>query len=133
MNNDAASNYLERKILDHILGTATFTKPTSVWLALHTADPTDAAGGAEVTGGGYQRQQVTFSAAATAAGGDTTATNTNEILYSNMPSGTVTHFSVYDAQNGGNMLVSSPLDAPKTQSAGDQLGLPVGQLTVQAK
>ena len=39
------SNYLENKILDHALGTTAFTQPTNQYLALHTADPTDAASG----------------------------------------------------------------------------------------
>ena len=43
------SNYLENKLLDHALGTTAFTQPTNQYLALHTADPTDAASGAELS------------------------------------------------------------------------------------
>ena len=42
------SNYLEEKLLDHTLGTSAYTHPSTVYLALHTADPTDAGSGAEV-------------------------------------------------------------------------------------
>jgi hypothetical protein len=38
----AASNYLELKLLDHALGTTTYTKPTKVYLDLFTADPGEA-------------------------------------------------------------------------------------------
>ena len=33
----ALSNYSEKALLDHLLGTATFTKPTTVYVALFTA------------------------------------------------------------------------------------------------
>ena len=36
------SNYLEEKLLDHTLGTSAYTTPSTVYLALHTAVPTDA-------------------------------------------------------------------------------------------
>ena len=43
----AMSDYLERKLLDHTLGTAAYTHPSQAYLALHTADPTAACRGLE--------------------------------------------------------------------------------------
>ena len=63
------TDYAENKVLDHILGTASFTMPT-VHLALWIGNPTDAgSGGAEVSGASYARQAASFSASS--GGGST--------------------------------------------------------------
>jgi hypothetical protein len=49
------SDYLEGQIRAHIFRTATFTKPGALHVSLHTADPTDAGTGTEVSGGAYAR------------------------------------------------------------------------------
>ena len=98
------SNYLEDKILDHALGTTAFTQPTNQYLALHTADPTDAASGAELSDAsvanrtGYARATIDFNAASggTATGPD--GSNTIEFTNSHGSSSwtEVTHFGIYD-------------------------------------
>ena len=55
----AMSNYLENKVLDYVLRDQADWAPTAVYLALHTADPTDAGTGAECSGGSYARQAIT--------------------------------------------------------------------------
>ena len=67
----SASNYAENKVLDHLLGTATFTRPTNVFLALFTSDPGEAGGGAEVAGLGYARQQAQFNASSNGSAANT--------------------------------------------------------------
>lgn len=61
------TDYLESKLLDHVVRNVVYTPPTSVYVALFTTPTTDAGGGTEVVGGAYARQFVTFSAASTAA------------------------------------------------------------------
>lgn len=129
---DAKSDYLERKTLDHNLGTTTFTKPTSVYVSLHTADPTDAASGAEVTGGSYARKVTTFTPAATVAG-VTTASNTADIVWTAMPSTTITHVAIWDALTTGNMLYYAALSASKVIGSGDGYTISTGQLVVTEK
>ena len=51
----ALSDYLENELLDHALGTGSFTAPTNVYLSLYTTDPTDADTGNELSGNGYSR------------------------------------------------------------------------------
>ena len=65
----SASNYLENKLIDHSLGTTTFTKPTSVYLALYTVSPSDSSSGTEATGGSYVRKVITFSASSSGSTG----------------------------------------------------------------
>lgn len=40
------SDYLENKVLDHVFGNTALVSPTTVYLALFTANPTDAGGAA---------------------------------------------------------------------------------------
>jgi alkylation response protein AidB-like acyl-CoA dehydrogenase len=55
------SNYAENKVLDHVLGTTSYTKPTT-YVALYTVAPTDSTAGTEVTGGSYARLAGAFDA-----------------------------------------------------------------------
>ena len=126
---DAKSDYLERKLLDHALGTTTYTKPTSVYVSLHTANPTDAASGAEVTGGSYVRKIVTFTAAATVSS-TTTAANTADIVWTALPSTTITHVGIYDASTAGNLLYYAALTGSKIIASGDGYTISTGQLVV---
>lgn len=119
------SNYLENKLLDHFLGTTTYTKPTTAYLALYTVAPTDSTSGTEVAGGSYARQVVTFSAAS----GGATSNNSN-VDFSGMPACTVVAVAVLDALTSGNILVYGPLTANKTVDAGDILRIATGDLDI---
>ena len=46
----ALSNFAENEMLDHMLGTGSYTAPTNVFLSLWTSDPTDAGSGTELSG-----------------------------------------------------------------------------------
>ena len=123
----AMSDYLERKLLDHTLGTAAYTHPSQVHLALHTADPTDAAGGAECSGGSYARQTIDFNAAAGTGGA---VTNSTEENFADMPACTVTHIGIWDAASSGNLLYHGIVSSSKAVADGDTISLAAGQLTV---
>lgn len=120
----SASNYLENEILDHTLGTGSFTMPTA-YVSLHTANPDEDASGTEVSGGSYARQTCAFDAA---SGGS--ASNTSDESFTNMPAATVTHFGIWDASTSGNMLLYGALDTSKTTTSGDTLSFTAGNLTI---
>lgn len=122
----AASNYLEAALLEHLRGTQ-LPLPSNLFIALHTADPTDAGTPAtEVQVGdwpAYVRQTVgaplssAWTAASDEGGGGKQITNANTINFpanNGAASVVVTHFSVWDAATGGNMWAHAPLTAPKT-------------------
>lgn len=115
------SNYLEAKILDHVLrySTAPYTGASTIYLALHTQDPGEAGTGTEVSAGGYTyaRQTIAFSAA---SGGSISMSN-SYIEYTNMPGVTVTHVALWDASSSGNCLWSGALTASRAVTAGDTL------------
>ena len=123
----AKSNYLELKVLDHFLGTASTSAPSNVYLALHTADPTDAGSGAEVSGNGYSRQVITFAAASSGSASSNTA---EELTASGGAFGTITHFGIWDASTSGNLLYHGALTASKTIADGDTLRFASGNITI---
>ena len=119
------SNYLENKVLDHIMGTTTYTKPSAVYVALYTAAPSDTGGGTEVTGGSYARQTATFSEAASGA-----TSNSANIDFVVMPACTVVAIGIFDALTTGNLLVWGTLSTNKSLDAGDTLRIATGDLDI---
>ena len=126
----AATDYLETRLLDHALGTTTYTKPTTVYVALFTADPTDVAGaGTEISTSGtaYARQVVTF-AAASAGSAASNVTVTFPTATANW--GTVTHLAIVDAATSGNRLFYGPVTTSKVIETGDTFQITSGNLTI---
>lgn len=119
------TNYLESKLIDHFLGTTTYTKPSAVYVALFTVTPGEAAGGTEVTGGSYARQAATFGAASSGA-----TTNDTNIDFAGMPAATTVAIGIFDASTSGNMLLYGALTTNKTTDAGDTLRIATGSLSV---
>jgi len=56
------TDFLENKIINHVLRNTAYTAPATVYAALFTATPGESSAGTEVTGGSYARQAATFSA-----------------------------------------------------------------------
>lgn len=113
----AMSDYLENKFLDHFLGTTSTSAPAAVYVSLHTADPTDAGTGAEISGSGYARQSMAFSAASSG-----TASNSGAVEFpaaSGGNWGTITHIGIWDASTAGNLLFHAALTASKVINEGD--------------
>lgn len=119
----AKSDYLEGEIIKHIFRSGSFTKPTVLAVALLTAAPSDSGGGTEVSGGGYVR--VTANPAdgtwAAPTGGNGQTSNSSTITFPSPTDdwGSATHFAVYDAATGGNLLYRGALAQAKTINNGD--------------
>ncbi len=124
------SDYWENKILDHIFGKASYT-PATIYMGLSTADPLDDASGlAEPSGNGYARVQTAASDWNAASNG--TVDNANDITFPEATDswGTITHFALFDAATGGNMLSHGPLSQSKTINSGDTAKFATGDLNV---
>lgn len=130
----ATSDYLENKVLDHILGGADYTRPAIVYLAFYTAAPNDGGGGTEVTGGSYARPAVTNNATNFPSASGGTKSNGTAIVFPTATAGwgTVTHFGVFDAVTGGNLLFHGALTASKLVEAGDTPSYPIGAMVFTA-
>lgn len=123
------SDYLENKILDYVLGRAAFSSP-NLFLQLYTATPNDAGGGTAVSGNGYSRTNI--SGAFGVAASRTIANDTEIVtVAANGGSwGTVTHWGIFDASSGGNLLVYGAFGTGKSIPDGDAARVAIGELTI---
>ena len=122
------SDYLEVKLLNLTLNGAAFTAVNDPYVSLHTADPTDAGTGAEVSGGSYARTAASFSTATVgvvATDADVTFPTATATW------GVVGWIGLWDAASGGNMLYHTALDTSKTIDSGDIFKITTGNLTVE--
>jgi hypothetical protein len=123
----ALSDYAEKLLLDWAMTTGSATRPTSWYVALYTAAPSDSGGGTEVSTGGYARQAVTFGAASS-PGGTTSNTGVVSFTASGANYGTVTHIGIIDNLSGGNLLWHGSLTTSKTVNDGDTLEFSIGNI-----
>ena len=122
------SNHLETEILDHVFGGNAYTAPSTLYLALHTANPDEDGSGTEVSTSGtaYARETVTF----TVSGNEATTSAAVEYSTATASFGTVTHVAVWDASTGGNMLAYAALTSSKAIDTGDVFRVPAGDLDI---
>jgi hypothetical protein len=132
----AASNYLENKLLDHVLTATSYTAPGTRYLALFTNTSTNAASNLEAgtltdevstSGTAYARKAVTFAAASSGTSA-TNATVTFDAATANW--GTITHIAIMDATTSGNVLFWGAVTTSKTIETGDTFQVSSGNLTV---
>lgn len=134
------SDYLEEKIIQTTLRGQAMPVPSSIYLALFTADPTDANASANEVKlsdwPAYARQDAAQGGAI--ASGWTAPANgvSSNAKIVTFPANNgaspiqITHMAIYDAQTGGNMLYHAPLVSSKTLQIGDVLSFGIGALTV---
>lgn len=141
----AMTDYLENKLIDQLFRGQAYTFPSTLYVALFTANPSDTGGGTEASGGSYARVAITNSLAnwaGTQSAGSTTAssgtggtTSNNAAITFPTPTanwGTVTGMAVMDASSAGNMLFFSALTVSKTVNNGDPAPVfAIGDLTFQ--
>jgi len=129
----AFSDYLEAQLINATLRGATYTGG-GVFVALFTANPTDAGTGSELNDSAYVRQRAHTTVAsdgfAVPANGSTS--NTRNLIFPAIVDAqkTITHWGIFDAQNGGNLLYHAPMLNPKTLDPTDVLSFPIGSLIV---
>lgn len=139
----ALSDYLENKLVDQLLRGQTAPTTSTLYVALLSSAPFDSGGGVELSGGAYSRVAVTSSLAnwaGTQGAGTTTASsgtsgNTSNNIAITFPTptatwGTATHFGIYDASSGGNLLFYGTLTIAKTINASDTVTFPIGSLSI---
>lgn len=124
------TDYLENKVLLHVFGGTAYTAPSTLYVGLFTAAPSDTGGGTECSGGSYARKSM---ADMTVSGtSPTQATNgaAVEFVTATGAWGTVTHCGVFDAASSGNLLGWAALTASKTVSSGDVFRFDAGDLDI---
>lgn len=124
------SDYLEVALLNATLNGVAFTAVNNPYVSLHTADPTDAGTGTEVSGGSYARTAASF---ATASGTSGLVATDSDVTFPTATAtwGVVGWIGLWDSASGGNMLYHTALDASKTIDSGDIFKITTGNLTVE--
>jgi hypothetical protein len=120
-----------------------YEPPAGLWLALHTAAPSDSTYGNEATYEGYTRQAISSLTAdpqAETVGGDVdiVVTNGAAIVFPESTSEagqTITHWAIWDTQavGDGNVLYSGALGSPRLISLGDSVVVPELAMTLTIK
>lgn len=125
------SDYLEKKLLDHVLRVAAFTQPAALHLGLFTVTPSDTGGGTEVTGGSYARVNVSASFGA-AAGATATSSNSGAITFPTPTAdwGTVVAWGIFDASTAGNLLYWGPISNSQPANNGNTISFPAATLQI---
>jgi len=131
----AFSNHLEQSLINATLRGGSYTGG-AVYVALFTTDPTDAGSGSELADSGYARQQCHTT---TVSDGwdvphatDGYTANAKLITFPAIVDAqvSVTHWALFDAASGGNLLYHASLTNPKTLDASDVLSFPIGALKI---
>ena len=135
----AASNFLENKVLDHVLrySTAPYTAPATLYVALFKENGstlTNLEAGTltdevSTAGTAYARQSVTFSAASS---GTSASSGTVTFPTATANFGTVTAIAIMDGdtEGAGNVLFYGNLTSSKTIETGDTFQISSTNLTV---
>lgn len=123
------SDYLENKVLDHIVGKTSFTMPTA-YVALSTTDFTDAGTGGTEPGDTYARVTTSGADWAVASGGATSNAAAITFPQASASWGTIGYFAVFDAATVGNMLFHGTVSPSKAVGAGDTPEFAIGDLDV---
>lgn len=129
----AFSDYLENALISATLRGGTYTG-AGVYVALFTANPTDAGTGAELTDSGYVRQRAhaTVVSDGFTVPADGVSSNTRNLIFPAIVDSqkVVTHWGIFDSQTSGNLLYHSSMLNPKTLDPTDVLSFPIGSLIV---
>lgn len=132
------SDYLEGRLLDLVFGAVAWTAPANLYVGLFDADPGEGGNSAtEVTGAGYARAALVNDKTvwSTSAPSGLPVSNQTEIIF---PEATgdwaggapITHFALFDAATGGNLIASGALVGGVTVSSGDQPRFSPGDMTI---
>lgn len=127
------TDFSELELLDHVFNAA-YSPPTNIYLALATADPTDAATGASMNevpdSGSYARTEITVGAAASRR-----VTQDADVDFPQASGawGTVTHWAIVDSatHGAGNALAHGALNASKDIVSGNTPSVASGEVYVE--
>ena len=122
------TNYLEGKILDHALKTASYSPPSTLYLALFSATPGPTGGGTECVYTNYARQAITFG---TISSGRVISQNAQVNFPQCGTTGdTAAYWGIFDAATSGNLLCYGALAASKSIVNGNTPTIASGQVTI---
>lgn len=134
----AASNYTEDNVINALLRGVAFPLPAKTYVSLHTANPGDT-GASEVSTAAFpayvrrEAEQGGAIGSGWSASSDGVSRNAKQLTYPGFDGAapvTVTHWAVFDALSGGNLLFYAPLQTSRQLQTGDVFVFDVNALTV---
>lgn len=130
------SDYLEDKLLDHLLGRTTYTAPATLYVGLWSVALSDASTGStagEISGGGYARVAVTNNTAQWPSASSGSKANASAVAFPYALSnwGTVRTVAILDASTAGNLLFFATPAPVVSVAAYDTLIFSPGDLSLR--
>lgn len=132
------SDYLEKKLMDHLFGNTAYSPPAITSIGLWTANLDGTSTGAtsgECSGGSYARYQATNNPTNWPNASGVTALKQNGVLFTYSPSptagwGQTTYYAILDSATlgAGNILAWFAQTTPKTINIGDTVTFPVNSI-----
>lgn len=121
------TDYLKRKVLDHVFGAVTYTPAATLYVGLGTSLVGESI--AEWDDANYTRQACAFDVS---SGGITQNAAAESFLTPDAAgtTATITHFGIWDDVTLGNLLYVGSLTSSKVVVLGDTFGLPDGGLSI---
>jgi hypothetical protein len=126
------SDYLENKVLDHVLGGGDYSRPGTVYIGLSTTAITDSTAATEPSGGSYARVAVVNDSTNFPAAESGSKANGMPITFPAATAswGTIVGFFIADAASEGNVLAYGALSASQAVASGETINFAVGALTI---
>lgn len=128
------TSYLQKKLGDHSFGIASWTMPTTVYLALFSASPGENGSlTSEISGGSYARVSLTAKmGAADATTGIATNSSTVAFAAPTAAWGSVQFLGICDASSAGNVLYYAPIVNARVVNNGDAaMSFDIGSIAVE--
>ena len=127
------SEYLQEEITSWVKGSTLATAPSSILLALSTADPLDDASGiAEPSAMNYARKTIALGTVTSVNGtGSTVSGPTSDTIFGAATGswGTIAYWAIYE-NTGTNMLFHGSVSASKNIASGDSFVVNANSLTL---
>lgn len=121
------SDTYEDTVLDDLFDVEGF------YLGVSTADPTDDESGlAEPSGNNYARVSIASDAWNAASGGDKDNADVFTFNAATGSWGTLSHWAIFDASTGGNIVIYGSLTASKAIDNGQTLRFSAGSIVLSA-
>jgi len=113
------SDYLENKVLDHIMGKASYSAPATIYVGLSSSNPLDSGAGlSEPSGMSYARVATIASNWTLVVTGSLFNNSAITFPAASGDWGTMNYCALFDALSGGNMLAYGVLTTPKAIRTG---------------
>ncbi len=130
------TDYLEKKLLDHIFGQAAFTRPNELYLGLSTTAFADSDNGStasakEPSGNSYARVRIDNISEYNTSGDDIRNNSSIDFAESTGSWGSIGYWGIFDgSSSSANMLMHGSFSSATTVASGDQFRISTGDLEI---